>query len=135
MSDFGKLKGAVLAQWILLVASSISGTFEAKGLPSALKSFRSNPNYNFHDFQSMAIVIAAIIAFVAYLVSSIGLLKRWKWSRNVYLLSNIIGPVLALFLGPLVMAPGENLLGSMNVVLIGVTIGILYFSPVKEAFR
>ena len=69
-------------------------------------------------------VFVIVMAFVAYLIASAGLLLYKGWGRWLYLYSTIVGFVVGPLLGTTINPPFAGTLDDLCTALIGVTIGI-----------
>ena len=80
-------------------------------------------------------VFVIVIALVAYLIASAGLLLYKGWGRWLYLYSTIVGFVVGPLLGATINPPFAGTLDDLCTALIGVTIGIIYFSDARKFFE
>lgn len=129
------LKYLITAQFIVLFATIIIGLVEEQYLNDSLRTYISERDNADLTRDKLFTLIIVLIFFVAYLTSSIGLLFYKKWGRWLYFYSNVCGLVLTLFMGPEIVAPISNALGELFFVLIGLTIGVIYFSDTKYLFE
>ncbi len=122
----------IISQWITLIAVITVGLIETRYLTEPLKTYAAQRNNaDLTRYQVLA-AIMGVVFFIAYVASSIGLLIYRKWGRWLYLYANICGLALALFMEPEIVTPIAGALDYFFDVLIGLTIGILYFSDAKK---
>lgn len=121
----------IISQWIILIAVIISGAIERRYVNDVLRTYvTQRDNAVFTQYQ-VALIIG-VIFLIAYMASSIGLLFYKKWGRWLYLYSNICGLAVVLFMGTEVVTPIAGFLDDVLGALVGLTIGILYFSDAKK---
>ena len=129
------LKNLIIAQWIVLFAAIFIGVIERQYLPDSLRIYLEEIAKVEMTLAETANLSIILIALVAYLISSVGLLFYKGWGRWLYLYSNIVGFVIGPLLGPMINPPFAGTLDDLWAVLVGLTIGIIYFSDAKKFFE
>ena len=129
------LKNLIIAQWIVLFAAIFIGVIERQYLPDSLRIYLEEIAKTEMTLAETANLSIILIALVAYLISSVGLLFYKGWGRWLYLYSNIVGFVIGPLLGPMINPPFAGTLDDLWAVLVGLTIGIIYFSDAKKLFE
>jgi len=129
------LKNLIIAQWIVLFAAIFIGVIERQYLPDSLRIYLEEIAKVEMTLAETANLSIILIALVAYLISSAGLLLYKGWGRWLYLYSNIVGFVIGPLLGPMINPPFAGTLDDLWAVLVGLTIGIIYFSDAKKFFE
>jgi len=129
------LKNLIIAQWIVLFAAIFIGVIERQYLPDSLRIYLEEIAKADMTLAETVNVFVIVIALVAYLISSAGLLLYKGWGRWLYLYSNIVGFVVGPLLGTTINPPFAGTLDDLCTALIGLTIGIIYFSDAKKFFE
>jgi len=129
----------IILQLILFSLSGIVTNFEEGNLPYSL-------NFDINEqsellFRSPVGIVGSpllIVLTILYFISCSGLIKRMKWSRKLYLFSNCLSLVnvlsLELVVGYTVRTPIESFLGVISWILIGVTLGIIYWGDERRYY-
>jgi len=129
------LKNLIIAQWIVLFAAIFIGVIERQYLPDSLRIYLEEIAKAEMTLAETANLSIILIALVAYLISSVGLLFYKGWGRWLYLYSNIVGFVIGPLLGPMINPPFAGTLDDLSTALVGLTIGVIYFSDAKKFFE
>ncbi|MBW1838998.1 MAG: hypothetical protein JRI49_03605 [Deltaproteobacteria bacterium] len=129
------LKNLIIAQWIVLFAAIFIGVIERQYLPDSLRIYLEEIAKAEMTLAETANLSIILIALVAYLISSVGLLLYKVWGRWLYLYSNIVGFVIGPLLGPMINPPFAGTLDDLSTALVGLTIGVIYFSDAKKFFE
>ena len=129
------LKNLIIAQWIVLFAAIFIGVIERQYLPDSLRIYLEEIAKAEMTLAETANLSIILIALVAYLISSAGLLFYKGWGRWLYLYSNIVGFVIGPLLGPMINPPFAGTLDDLSTALVGLTIGVIYFSDAKKFFE
>jgi hypothetical protein len=82
-----------------------------------------------------AMVALGIVLLPLVLTTLIGLFVFWRPARILYLLQACLSLVVTPFLGPTIETGWGTCFLNLNMLLEGVLIGLLFFSPVQELFR
>ena len=129
------LRNLIIAQWIVLFAAIFIGVIERQYLPDSLRTYLEEIAKTDMTLAETANLSIILIALVAYLISSVGLLFYKGWGRWLYLYSNIVGFVIGPLLGPMINPPFAGTLDDLSTALVGLTIGVIYFSDAKKFFE
>ena len=129
------LKNLIIAQWIVLFAAIFIGVIERQYLPDSLRIYLEEIAKADMTLAETVNVFVIVIALVAYLISSAGLLLYKGWGRWLYLYSNIVGFVVGPLLGTTINPPFAGTLDDLSTALVGLTIGVIYFSDAKKFFE
>ncbi len=129
------MKSLIIAQWIILIAAIASGFVEEKYLPDMLIFYLAEQEAaGFTSAENITFSVISLF-FVGYLISSIGLLCMKRWSRSLYLNVNIGLIIVTFFVGPQIVTPVSFALNDIYMAMVGLTIGLLYFTDTKELFE
>jgi hypothetical protein len=135
LDDKRILRRAIVAQWFLVVWALTVGLMEESKLPVTLQLYLALDKNAGLKPENLFFVIAGTILLAGYIAASISLfLFRW-WARGLYLWTTVLTPLLMLLLGPIISTPLATVLKAYSVILVGFTVGLLYFSPAKESFH
>ena len=125
----------IIGQWMALIVWGGIGYFEAKLLPHDLQIYAQSQIGIPTNFKGIVILCAEAVSFVSYVIATIGVLKKLRWSRRIYTYA-VVSALFISFLSELrISGPTTNAFEDLNILLMGVTIGILYFSPLNELFN
>lgn len=72
---------------------------------------------------------------LAGLVSVVGLLLFWRFSRPLALVSTVLGEILLPFFGPTIESGWVSMLDDCAGILWGAALALAYFSPARESFE
>ena len=130
------LIAAVVLQWLLLIASVIAGLLEQSRLTGILAECRNALNaQHFTPFQ-IALVFFGVGIIIVNLIASVGVCKLKHWSRPLFLWSNIAGTVIVLiFFEPDITTPISSFLNEWGTIFIGITLSLIYWSPLASEFK
>lgn len=73
--------------------------------------------------------------FVLWLIAAIGLVFLQDWARHLYLMLSLLASVLILFSGFVVEPSLDALFSSVNLLLDGAILALVYLSPLADSFR
>lgn len=128
------LRLIVIGQWCILVIWAGVGYFESRSLPRDLQLYIQRNTGIAGNIAEIAILLAEVAAFTAYLISTVAIVKARRWSRRLFFYSTVSAVILSFFTGPHISGPVSNTLNQLGVLLMGMTLGLLYFSPLEEQF-
>jgi hypothetical protein len=130
------LKLAVISQWVFVIICVVARILEEKYLPVNLAEYAANLHCAKSSMVEIFIAVIDLIFFFAYFVSSIGLLFKKCWAPKIYLFSNMGGLLIMGFLFRIkIITPLSDIFSEISTALIGFTICLIYFSPLKEEFK
>ena len=125
-------------QWAFGFLSVIINIYGRKSLPLELQTYLNsagNPELSVAYHNIISFAVPPILFFVNF-IASIGVFLIRSWARKIYLCSLSLYPLLHIILGGiLVSRPYACTLNDYSLILVGFTIGLLYFSPLKRFFE
>jgi len=77
----------------------------------------------------------AVTTLILLIASTIGLWKFKNWARIIYIVITIVLLPLYPAMGPIVMNPWEAMFGDIALILEGVLIAMMFFSPIHKEFK
>jgi hypothetical protein len=101
-------------------------------LPEPLRAFSKAESQGERALVMLRVVFPLIILS---LVSSIGLFFFWRPSRILYLISSVLWLLLLPFFGPNVDAGWGKVFEDAGLVVSGVILALVYFSPLKSFYE
>jgi hypothetical protein len=128
------LRHLVVWQWILAGLSILGFELEVEGLPFLLQQFAAAEAARPPTAADTAVGWLTLAWGIGSLAASIGVLAFRPWARPLYLAMALAGCVLQALLEPSVTTPWSVAAETAAQVLVGVTIGVAYFSPVRARF-
>lgn len=130
------LRMSIFLQWIFFIMSIVARFIEKKFLsPTLINCLEEIVNKQITIFYKI-IMVVGFVMFIIYFISSIGVFFYKKWSRILYLWSNIIGFVIYVFISRIKLTTKfAGIFDELSTLLIGLTLGLLYFSELKEIFK
>jgi hypothetical protein len=106
-----------------------------KYLPSELSSYlAAKANADPTPIELTGIIIGVAL-LVALIIGSIGLYLFKAWSRDLFLLTNVLGLFLTPFFGPSVMSEWASGICYVSSLLTGGLLFSLYLAPMKGVFQ
>ena len=84
---------------------------------------------------TMIMIATTIPLLILFLVSSIGLFFFWRPARIVYLIATVAGLLLTPFFGPYVDAGWGTAFDEAAILVSGVILALIYFSPLKDLYE
>jgi hypothetical protein len=123
------LRTLILIQIPIILADLVAGMSSARTLPEPLRSFRAG-----NDLSGLALVTAGIF-LITWLTANFGLYFIWRPARTLLLFSAMLNLLGALVSGPFVRTAWEDMFDDASVLVTGMILGLLYFSPLKELFE
>ena len=130
----------IILQLIFSLFSGIIGSFEKTNIPYIIEQYFSEQYELIFENQLGVIGISLIIIFFAiYVVACISLLKRRNFARKLYLFSICMSLInfliLDIGLGYSLNGPIEKFLMDISVILIGITLGFIYFGDERRFYH
>ena len=126
----------VILQWILVILGLIAGIVEEQRLSGVLREcFVFIERQPFTPFQvSIIILVGALL--IANIVASVAICFLKSWARPLYVSSFLLaGVVVILMFQPELATPASDWFGECGTICIGITIALLYWSPLADTFR
>ncbi len=129
------IRSTIIIQWALIALGFTISFFEEQNLPPSLKTYLQLENEaGLSNIESIGLCLVTV-ALLGFIVSSIGVYQFKRWSRSLYLWSNIFGFWTLPFLGVTITTPYSDMFGSASTFVIGMTVCLLYFSDAREHFE
>ena len=90
--DISKIiRSSIIIQWALIALGFTISFFEEKNLPPSLKNYLQLENEaGLSNIETIGLCLVTV-ALLGFIVSSIGVYQFKRWSRSLYLWSNIFG--------------------------------------------
>ena len=128
------LRHLVFWQWGLAFLSIVVFQLEAKDLPFLLQEYAAQRDLAAPTAGDQLIGWYALVWIVGSVVASVGVFLLQRWARLLFLAMAALGCVLQAFLEPSVSTAWSATAETAAQVVVGITIGVLYFSPVRGHF-
>ena len=123
------LKNLITANFVMLGIIIAMGLAGYTTLPTALEE------YSLALIDEYAFGYILVLPFlVAYITALILIYKLKPVGRTLFLWISIISVFMYFFTGPMITDELTLILGDVGLLLDGVILGIIYFSPLKEKF-
>ena len=123
------LKNLITANFVMLGIIIAMGLAGYTTLPTALEE------YSLALIDEYAFGYILVLPFlVAYITALILIYKLKPVGRTLFLWISIISVFMYFFTGPMITDELTSILGDASLLLDGVILGIIYFSPLKDKF-
>ena len=129
------LKLSVIFQLAIIILAIIAGLVEESYLPTELATYVKNREAGGLSAVQKAAAVMMGPFLISYLAASIALLARKTWAPVTYLYSVIFLTILSSLMAPSIITPLTSLLETVSDVIAGITICLVYFTPLKEEFK
>ena len=127
------LRIALVLQWVLGFLSIVIFQLEKSHLPEILQEYAAAEAGTATALGAFAGWFA-LLWLVGSLAASVGAFFFQVWARPLFLATAILGCVLQAFLEPSVSSPGSAATETGAQVLVGLILGLLYFSQLRWKF-
>jgi hypothetical protein len=128
------LRHLVVWQWLLGALSILIFQLEVERLPELLQLYAALEAVREPSAADVAIGWLALLWAVGSLVASAGVFLLRRPARPLFLAMAVLGCGLQALLEPSVTTAWSVAAETGAQLLVGVTIGVLYFSPVRDRF-
>ena len=128
------LRHLVVWQWILACLSIVIFQLEVERLPFLLQEYAAAEAVRPATMADAVVGWLTLLWAVGSLVASVGVFALRRWARPLFLVMALLGCVLQALLEPSVTTGWSVAAETGAQVLVGVTIGVVYFSPVRGHF-
>ena len=128
------LRHLVVWQWILACLSIVIFQLEVERLPFLLQEYAAAEAVRPATMADAVVGWLTLLWAVGSLVASVGVFALRRWARPFFLVMALLGCVLQALLEPSVTTGWSVAAETAAQVLVGVTIGVVYFSPVRGHF-
>ena len=123
------LKNLITANFVMLGIIIAMGLAGYTTLPTALEEY----SLALMDEYAFGYILV-LPFFVAYITALILIYKLKPVGRTLFLWISIISVFMYFFTGPMITDELTSILGDASLLLDGVILGIIYFSPLKDKF-
>lgn len=126
----------LIAGLITAIIGVVAGITLTDTLPVILQEYLIQvENQEMSDNTAVMLLVALVTALILLIVSTIGLWKFKNWARVIYIVATIAFLPLYPAMGPIVMNPWEAMFGDIALILEGILIAMMFFSPINEEFK
>ena len=129
------LRALIIAEILVGIISIVVSLATEFLLPEPLKTFVDREGEGRLTTREIVMLVAAIPLINLLLLSSIGLFFFWRPARILYLIAMGYGLVLTPFFGPYVDAGWGTILEEIAVIISGVILALVYWSPLKQLYE
>ncbi len=127
------LRLALVFQWLLALASVVLFRVEQSRLPDVLREYGATQGGS-TSLSAELVGWYALFWLAGSLVATAGAFLLKPWSRPLFLVMAVLGIALTGLLEPSITSPGSAAAETAAQILVGVILGLVYFSPLKEHF-
>ncbi len=128
------LRILVVGQWLLAALSIVIFQVEVANLPFLLQEYAAAEATRPPTVLDAVVGWLTLLWAVGSLASSVGVFLLQRWARPIFLAMALLGCVLQALLEPSVTTGWSVAAETAAQVVVGVTIGVAYFSPVRGHF-
>lgn len=129
------LRTLIVAEIALLIIGLVVSLLTESSLPEPLRAFLDAEAKAEMTAKEMMMFAATIPLLILLLVSSVGLFFFWRPARSLYLIATVAGLLLAPFFGPYVDAGWATAFDEAAILVSGVILALIYFSPLKDLYE
>jgi hypothetical protein len=134
MPTKGLLRTLIVMEIVLGFTSVVVSFITEPMLPEPLRAFVNAESEEAITAYDMILLAFGIPLILLFLVSSIGLFLFWRPARILYVVTIVAGFVLTPIFGPYVDAGWGRIFEDAAVVVSGVILGLVYFTPLREMY-
>jgi len=109
--------------------------FTTSLLPEELQAYERAVAEADYSTREWVLLGVAIVLLICVLVSNIGLFVFWRPARLLYFCTLMGGVALAPFYGPYVDAGWGTLFGEAAMIISGVILALIYYSPLRGLYE
>lgn len=128
------LRHLVVWQWVFACASIAIFQLERSQLPFLLQEYAAAEAARPITGLDQVVGWLTLVWGVGSVIASVGVFALRRWARPVFLAMALLGCVLQALLEPSVTTGWSVAAETAAQVLVGATLGVLYFSPVRGHF-
>ena len=128
------LRHLVVWQWVFAAASIAIFQLEASRLPFLLQEYAAAEAARPTTSLDLTVGWLTLLWGVGSVVASVGVFALRRWARPLFLVMALLGCVLQALLEPSVTTGWSVAAETAAQVLVGATLGVAYFSPVRGHF-
>lgn len=135
MPTKGLLRTLIIAEIGIGIVSIVVSLITESMLPEPLRAFLEAESEAEITARELVMVTAAIPLIILLLMSSIGLFFFWRPARTLYLITVVLGLAMTPFFGPYVDAGWGTTFEEVAVIISGVILALVYFSPLRDFYE
>lgn len=135
MPTKGLLRTLIVAELLIAIISVVVSLFTEFMLPEPLRAFLEAESEAEITMRDVVMIAVGIPLIILLLVSSIGLFFFWRPARILYSLAVILGLAMTPFFGPYVDAGWGTTFEEASIVISGVILALIYFSPLRDFYE
>ena len=128
------LRHLVVWQWVLAGLSILIFQLEVERLPFLLREYAAAEAARPATATDAVVGWLTLLWAAGSLVASVGVFMLRRWARSLFLVMALLGCALQALLEPSVTTGWSVAAETGAQVLVGVTLGVVYFSPVRGYF-
>jgi hypothetical protein len=128
------LRHLVVWQWVLACLSIVFFQVEIERLPFLLQEYAAAEAARPPTAADAIVGWLTLLWAVGSLAASVGVFALRRWARPLFLAMALLGCVLQALLEPSVTTGWSVAAETAAQVVVGVTLGVVYFSPVRGHF-
>jgi hypothetical protein len=125
----------IVAHFVLVILGAIIDFYSESLLPEPLRQYEKIQIEEVIAFGEWGLLAVLTVLGLAVLVSFIGLFVFWPPARPLYLVSSVANILVTPYLGPYIEAGWSRMFFDTVVLLDGVILALVYFSPLKELYE
>jgi preprotein translocase subunit SecG len=129
------LRVLIVGEIVFVVLSIVVGFLTESTLPDLLRDHLKYEREAGFTQRDAILAAGTVVLLALFLVCSLALFLCWRPARLLYLVTTILGLLLAPIYGPYVQTGWEVPLEDSAIVCAGVILGLIYFSPLKILFE
>jgi hypothetical protein len=129
------LRFLIVAELLLAIIGGVLTVFTTSLLPEELQAYEQAVAEAGYTTREWVLLGVGIVLLILVLISSIGLFVFWRPARLFYLLTLIAGVALAPFYGPYVDAGWGTLFQEAAMIISGVILALIYYSPLRDLYE
>jgi uncharacterized membrane protein YdbT with pleckstrin-like domain len=124
----------LIAGLMTSVISAVAGITLTDTLPAFLQEYLIQVE-NEEMYDSTASILLMTTISILFIISIIGLWKFKNWARIIYIVIIILFIPLYPAMDSVIMNPWEAMFNDITLILEGVLIAMMFFSPIHEEFK
>ena len=129
------LRILIVVEISLGIISVVVSLLTESALPEPLRAFVKAESEAEMAVGTMIMIATTIPLLILFFMSSIGLIFFWRPARIVYLTATVAGLLLTPFFGPYVDAGWGTAFDEAAILVSGVILALIYFSPLKDLYE
>jgi hypothetical protein len=135
MSSRGLLRTLIVAEFVLGIVSIVVSLLTESSLPEPLQTYLAEEAEADITTRDIVMLATGIPLLILLLVSSIGLFSFWRPARILYVITTVVGLLGMPFFGPYVDSGWGAMFEEAAIIISGMILAMIYFSPVKDLYE